>query len=72
MVPSCISWSRFGMTKETVGKWLKSFGKFVKGMFTSVGTFVKLTHGLCFRAYVGCLVFGLLQPVKPTVGKSSE
>lgn len=50
IVPSCISSLRLGMTKESVGRVVKSVGKLVNGWFAVVETLVKLIHGLCFRA----------------------
>src|SRR5579863_9222841 len=67
MVPSCMSSRRSGITKETVGKVVKSVGKLVNGWFALVGTLVKLTHGTCFRAYSP-----EVQTVEPAEGRPSE
>ena len=67
MVPSCMSSLRFGMTKESVGRVVKSVGKLVNGWFAFVDTLVKLIHGLCLRAYAP-----EVQTVEPAEGRSSE
>ena len=46
------------MTNETSGRSLKSLGNAVSGWLVAPGRFVKLTQGLCLRAY-----FPLPQPV---------
>jgi len=39
------------MTKDSVGKVLRSVGKLVNGWFAVVATLVKLIQGACLRAY---------------------
>lgn len=41
---------RFGITKEMVGRVVKSVGKLVNGWLALVATLVKFDQGLCFRA----------------------
>src|SRR5215471_6656128 len=67
MVPSCMSSFRFGMTHDSVGRFVKSVGKAVKGWLAVVATFVKLIHGECLRAYAPDV-----QTVDPADGRSSE
>jgi len=53
-----MSCCRRGKTIETAGSREKSVGKSVNGRLAEAGTFVKLVHGLCLRAYAP-----LVQPV---------
>lgn len=67
MVPSCMSSLRFGSTIEIVGSVVRSAGKLLKGRLEVAGTFVKLVHGACFRAYAP-----EVHTVEPAAGRSSE
>ncbi len=51
MLQSCMSWHRFGITKDTVGSRAKSAGKLVKGRLFEPGTLLKSVQGACLRAY---------------------
>ena len=49
---SCMSWHRFGMTKDTVGsRGYFPAGKLVHGWLSAAGTLRKLVQGTCLRAY---------------------
>src|SRR5260370_36577224 len=53
IVPSCMSFCRFGTTIDTVGSWEQFEGKEpAKGMLSAAGTSVKSTQRLCLRAQV--------------------
>src|SRR5439155_10861747 len=62
---------RFGITNDTVGRVAKpvgeSMGKRLKRRLVDAGRLLKLTHGLCLRAYRP-----LVQPVNPSAGMLSE
>src|SRR5437773_4959354 len=67
MLTSCASSSRLGITNETVGSVAKFAGKRVNRRLVLAGRLLKLTQGLCLRAYRP-----LVQPVNPSDGRDSE
>src|SRR6476620_6832833 len=64
---SCMSLHRFGTTHDTVGSWVKSVGNALTGWLDGAGTLLRLTHGLCLRAY-----WPDVHTVDPADGRSSE
>src|SRR5947209_7919453 len=79
-LPLCMSLSRLGMTKATVGSAgnrAGSVGKSAKRRFDDVatvvplGTLAKLIQGTCLRAYLAFVPSGAYSAVEPMAGKSS-
>src|SRR3979411_2357780 len=73
-LPSCMSFIRLGITKATVGNWLKSDGKSSgnrrleeSAIVLPLGTLEKLIQGVCLRAYRPCR-----STSDPTSGRPSE
>src|SRR5690349_20854997 len=61
-----MSWHRFGITNDTVGRRARFFGNRPSGRLSDRGTLRKFVHGTCLRAYSP-----LTQASEPVAGRSS-